>query len=253
MIINEITILRQTHHPSIISLLEVHEFRGIVYLVLESFQSNSLNSIINQKIQLSELQKFKIMEKILKALKYLHSEGIIHRGINPSNILFRSNQDFDDIVIADFSLAAYYNHDNQYNFKQCGIPGFLAPEILYGWKYNYKIDVFGAGSVFYLLIMGEPLFKGDDLQEILTMNYEFKGILQEDEHKFSKINNVWKELLEKMLQRFPKERITAMEALEIEMFKKQNKENEIYVKYDYFESPATIPYEGVSQRHPIKF
>ena len=253
MIINEITILRQTHHESIISLLEVHEFRGIIYLVLEPFHSESLNSIMKQKIELSDLEKFKIIEHILKALKYLHCEGIIHRGINPSNILFRSNKSYNDVVIADFSLAVYYNKDNVFNFRKCGIPGYLAPEIIFGLRYDYKIDIFSAAAVFYYIIMCEPLCNGNSIRDILKQNYEFKGIENENyEDKLDNVNTCWRELLEKTLRRLPKDRITAMEALDLGLFKKDNKENQIYMKIEKYESFATIPNEGISQRHQLK-
>ena len=126
-------------------------------MVFEPFHSESLQTILKNIVFIEESQKIKIIEKILKALKYMHSEGIIHRGIHPSNILFRSEKNYGDVVIGDFSLAVYYNEENKFHFKQCGVPGYVAPEVFFGWKFDYKIDVFGAGATFYLIIMGKKL------------------------------------------------------------------------------------------------
>jgi len=185
----------------------------------------------------------------------MHSEGIIHRAINPSNILFRSHTDYGDIIIADLSLAVYYNEDNKFHFKQCGVPGYLAPEVLFGWKFDYKIDIFGAGALFYHLIMEKNLFDVNNINEIIKKNYGFKDLVKQDfDDKIVKINPLWIDLVEKMLKRFPENRISAMEALENPVFIKDgsNNENEIYVKHEILETHVTIPTEGVSQRNKLR-
>ena len=251
---NEITILRQTHHISIISLHEVHEFRGVVFLVFEPFLSESLYAILKKNILIEESQKIKIIEKILRALKYMHSEGIIHRGINPSNILFRSEKNYGDVIIGDFSLAVYYNKENKFHFTQCGVPGYLAPEVLFGWKFDYKMDVFGAGAIFYLIIMERRLFEGNNDKDIIKKNYEFKEFVKQDyENRIVKINPMWLDLINQMLKKFPEDRISAMEALDNQVFKSEDANDcEIYIRPEALETQGTIPTEGASKRNVLR-
>lgn len=254
MISAEINILRQLHHPNIVCLIEVHEFRGIIYLVFEEYEGKSLESIFNEKVEITEFKKYQIIEQILLALKYIHSEGIIHRGIKPKNIILKEKSNLNEVVLIDFSLSVYYTKKNDFLFKNCGEPGYLAPELLMGFKYNYSIDIFAAGAIFSFILSGEPLFKGLNLEEITKQNYNFKNLLEQE--VFKKLNNIikceWLLLIEKMLKRFYNERITASEALDMMIFKNINKETDIYIKNDYLDTHATIPNEGITNRQNLK-
>lgn len=53
---------------------------------------------------------------------------------------------------------------------RCGSPGYVAPEVLKGRLYNYKADVFGAGSVFFNLLSKRYLFSGATAEEVLRRN-----------------------------------------------------------------------------------
>jgi serine/threonine protein kinase len=61
--------------------------------------------------------------------------------------------------VADFGLAVFTPNDELLTSK-CGSPGFVAPEVFRGPFYSYKSDVFGLGSVFYQLLVGDYLFDG---------------------------------------------------------------------------------------------
>ena len=50
---------------------------------------------------------------------------------------------------------------------RCGSPGYVAPEVLKGRDYNYKADVFGAGSVFFNFLSRRYLFSGATADEVL--------------------------------------------------------------------------------------
>lgn len=235
-------------------MIEVHEFRGIIYLIFEEYEGKSLENMFNEKAEITEYKKYQMIEQILLALKYIHSEGIIHRGIKPKNIILKENSNKNEVLLIDFSLSVYYTKKNDFLFKNCGDPGYLAPELLMGFKYNYSIDIFAAGAIFFFILSGEPLFKGLNLEEITKQNYNFKNIIEEE--FFKKLNNSikcdWLTLLEKMLTRFHNERITASEALEMMIFKKINKETDIYIKNDFLDTQATIPNEGITNRQNLK-
>lgn len=71
------------------------------------------------------------MQNILISLAQIHQKKIIHRDIKPDNILIEDDINSNKIKIADFGLATYdCSVLNDFIFKKCGTPGFLAPEIL---------------------------------------------------------------------------------------------------------------------------
>jgi len=77
----------------------------------------------------------------------------MHRDIKPDNIIMRSKTDNTEIVLVDFGLATY-DYVEEYIFKRCGTPGFVAPEVINGSsegivKYSNKCDIFSIGALFY--------------------------------------------------------------------------------------------------------
>ena len=55
-------------------------------------------------------------------------------------------------------------------FKKCGTPGYIAPEIFKTKKYDFKVDVYSAGIIFYILIYGVMPFDSEQTEEISNLN-----------------------------------------------------------------------------------
>ena len=106
------------------------------------------------------------MKCLLEGLEYLASLNIMHRDLKPENMILKYNTDLDENIlkIVDLGLSCYCNVD-EYIFKRCGTPGYVAPEIIESSskkhiKYTPKVDVFSAGVIFYVLIVGKNPFQG---------------------------------------------------------------------------------------------
>lgn len=95
----------------------------------------------------------------------MHRKNIIHRDIKPENILLMDKQDLQ-ICIADLGLACSLNDKASLNLK-CGTPGYTAPEILKGFNYTTKSDIFSIGSFFFNMITGKMLFSGKNMKELM--------------------------------------------------------------------------------------
>jgi len=138
----------------------------------------------------------------------------MHRDLKPENILLKSKVDDSDLVVADFGLATFVNIKDIL-FKRCGTPGFVAPEILL-YKdsdpfYDVKCDIFSAGVIFYLLLVGKQPFQGKDYKQILRANKSCE--IRFDLPEFSKVSPEANDLLKKMLEAKVSIRISAAEAL----------------------------------------
>lgn len=155
-ILNEITIMKRMDHKHVIKLFEVHETEHSIYLVLEALRGGELLHKIKDKTFTKKEDIRKIMTHLLEALDHIHSKNVMHRDLKLENLLLRSNDDIE-VVIVDFGLSTRYDIPvKDVLFKRCGTPGFVGPEVLH-YKdgseefYNEKCDIFSAGVIFYVL------------------------------------------------------------------------------------------------------
>lgn len=104
---------------------------------------------IKEKNEMSETYICYIFCQILKGMRFLHLNDVIHRDIKPDNILISDNSQFPVVRLADFSLADYYKNKNLR--LKCGTPGYMAPEVFEGEIYDDKVDIFSLGIVLYMM------------------------------------------------------------------------------------------------------
>jgi len=86
-LVNEIRILREIQHSSLITLYEVYEADQYVHLVFEIIKGGELFTKIKKKSDYTEGDAKKIMKTLLTVIAVLHSKQVVHRDIKPENIM----------------------------------------------------------------------------------------------------------------------------------------------------------------------
>ncbi|KEZ39670.1 [Tau protein] kinase [Scedosporium apiospermum] len=171
--------------------------------------------------------------QLFRALAYIHSQGICHRDIKPQNLLLDPSTGV--LKLCDFGSAKILV-ENEPNVSYICSRYYRAPELIFGaTNYATKIDVWSTGCVMAELMLGQPLFPGesgiDQLVEIIKVlgtptreqirtmnpNYMEHKFPQIKPHPFSKVfrkadaNAI--DLISKLLEYTPTERLSAIEAM----------------------------------------
>lgn len=163
-------------HSNIIKLLNVvkGDNNRDVYLIFELMEAN-LSNVIRAKILTEQHIKF-ITYQIMKAIKCIHSSGIMLRDLKPSNILINSDC---KIKLSDFALAKSTSILDE--FKQnitdyMSLRYYKAPEILLtASTYDQSVDMWTIGCLLGELINGRVVFPGSGTVNQITLIIELIG------------------------------------------------------------------------------
>ncbi|ELP93442.1 mitogen-activated protein kinase, putative [Entamoeba invadens IP1] len=168
----EIMYLQRMDHENIIRLDYVMKADNNkdIYLMFE-YMETDLHAVIRANI-LEDVQVRYIVYQLLKALKYLHSAGIVHRDIKPSNLLLNSDC---LLKVADFGLARSLDKESlQTDYVETR--WYRAPEILLGsQRYSFGIDLWSVGCILGEIVNCKPLFPGTSTLNQLDKIIEFTG------------------------------------------------------------------------------
>ena len=201
---------------------------------------NLYEAIKDRKKYLPERKAKNWIYQTLKALDFMHRNGIFHRDIKPENILLRNDQ----VKLADLgSCKGIYSKPPFTEY--ISTRWYRSPEcLLTDGYYNYKMDIWGLGCVFFELLTLVPLFPGDDeIDQVNKINnilgsppdtlYEkfVKNSAHRDQFSFeyqkgvginkylNHISPKTVDLINKMLEYDPDKRPTAKQCLNHECFK----------------------------------
>lgn len=132
MVRNEIASLKRVSmgHKNIVSFVDYFETMNNLYLVTDLCVGGELFDRICERGSYYEKDAAHIIQTVLGAVEYLHSQNIVHRDLKPENLLFRDHSEESDLLIADFGLSRVIDDEKITVLSTtCGTPGYMAPEI----------------------------------------------------------------------------------------------------------------------------
>lgn len=207
----EIAIMKNLDHPNIIKLYETYEDKAQIHLVMEKCEGGDLFDRIIKEKTFKETDSAHLVQQVLRAVYYMHENGVCHRDLKPENFLFLDDSDIEDstIKVIDFGLSTPFEK-GQTMTTMVGTPFYVAPQVLSG-SYDEKCDLWSVGVIMYVLLCGYPPFNGKNEHEITSKvrvgQYSFNP------EYWDGISNECKDLIRKLLKFKPVERYSAADAL----------------------------------------
>ena len=172
--LREIQALRRlSPHPGIIKLCEVlyDQPTRRLALVFELMDMNIYELIRGRRQYLQEQRIKNYMYQLLKSMDHMHRNGIFHRDIKPENILITD----DELKLADFGSCRGIYSKQPYT-EYISTRWYRAPEcLLTDGFYNYKMDMWGVGCVFFEVLSLYPLFPGTNELDQVTKIHQILG------------------------------------------------------------------------------
>lgn len=150
-------------HPNIVQLYEIGISEDVPYLVYQYFDGESLKQRLEQTANTKALDAVKIICKVLQGLAYAHKNGIVHRDINPSNILISKN---NELKIMDFGISQSIGTATSTN-EISGTVNYLAPELLSGQSIDAPVDIFSTGLMLHEMLTGRMVFKAENHMAVM--------------------------------------------------------------------------------------
>lgn len=147
----------------VVRFYDVQEVQAGVALVMAYVEGESLQQELDQTGPLSVSDAVSTTLEVLAALTEIHTEGIVHRDVKPSNFIRTSN----GIVAIDFGLSRPQGSDLTQPAR-AGSDRFVAPEQLEG-RADHRSDLYAAARLLYALLSGvPPVHDADPLSKATT-------------------------------------------------------------------------------------
>jgi eukaryotic-like serine/threonine-protein kinase len=167
----------QLAHPHIVPIFEVMEQDGVPWLAMELVQGRSLRSLLELGEPMPLQDVLRHAEALASALAAAHARGILHRDVNPKNIMVTTD---GRVLLTDFGLARLTrdrNPDSDSTETQendvtragavLGTPGYMSPEQALGRTVDPRSDLFCLGAVLYEMCTRQRAFSASDTGNVL--------------------------------------------------------------------------------------
>ena len=206
-IMQELAILKQSRHQSIMRLYDSFETSKHICFVMELCAGGDLLTYVRKRRKLKEDSAKYFFKQLIEGLAYIHNSRLIcHRDIKLDNILLDAD---GKVKIGDFGVSKQVKSETEKMTEQCGTPAYIAPEILKDRGYEgFKVDIWSAGVCLYAMLLGTVPFKANSMRELHGMIIQGKYEVKEET-----MSDSAKDLVNKCLTVDPKKRLSAIEIL----------------------------------------
>ncbi|MEV4186130.1 serine/threonine-protein kinase [Streptosporangium canum] len=189
-------------HPAVVSVHDLLEEGGRLWIVMELLEALTLKETVRHLGHLPVHWAAWIGFQLLSGLRHAHGAGVLHRDINPGNILLTG----DRVVLSDFGIAALGGEANASTTVPIGCaPAYTAPERLRGRAATPAADLWSFGACLYFAVEGRSPYPESGSLAVLST------AMTRNPDPPAKAGPLWT-VLEGLLRRDPAARMPAGQA-----------------------------------------
>lgn len=154
----------------VIQVYELEKYQNSLMIVMEDYGAVSLAEVVKQKERLPLGDFLALASTVAGILERIHARNIIHKDINPANIL--QSGDTGEVKIIDFGISTELSREElELRSPEVleGTLSYISPEQTgrMNRAVDYRSDFYSLGVTFYELLLGRRPFETKDLLEIV--------------------------------------------------------------------------------------
>ena len=160
----EAALLDKLSHPGVVRFRDVQCQREPWYIVMDLVEGCSLKEWAAEPR--STVQRLDIARQLAEAVRYVHSQGLRHRDIKPTNVIVDKS---DRLVLVDFGIAVRPEDPRLTTYGRCGSPLYAPPEWRAQGVDEEAWDVYSVGQVLHELFTGQEAFSGGSIDDVMFL------------------------------------------------------------------------------------
>ncbi|HEX4448571.1 MAG TPA: serine/threonine-protein kinase [Polyangiaceae bacterium] len=202
--LREARAVNRINHPNIVEITDFGEDGGLVFLVMEYVEGESLQAaLVRGRFELP--RAVRIALQISSALGRAHELGVIHRDLKPENVLILQRGGSDFAKLTDFGIAKIVDAPAlTFSEQRFGTPGYISPEYIDGEPATALGDIYALGVVLYQLVTGKLPFDAKVPVALLALALQGKPV--KPSARVEGIPPELEDLILKMIARKPEDR-----------------------------------------------
>jgi serine/threonine protein kinase len=145
-------------HPNIVGIFDRGEWDSTYYIAMELIRGRTLKDVIRERGPAPPEAAVDVVLQILRAARYAHQRGIVHRDIKPQNVMIDEE---GRVKVTDFGIARAGASDMTETGSVMGTAQYLSPEQAQGRSVDARSDLYSIGIVLYEMLTGVVPFDAE--------------------------------------------------------------------------------------------
>ena len=145
-------------HPNIVGVFDRGEWDGTYYIAMEYLKGHTLKQLVREHGAMPPDLATDITIQVLRAAKFAHKRGVVHRDIKPHNVILDEE---GRAKVTDFGIARAGASDMTETGSIMGTAQYLSPEQAQGQPVSPRSDLYSIGVMLYELLTGRVPFDAD--------------------------------------------------------------------------------------------
>jgi eukaryotic-like serine/threonine-protein kinase len=145
-------------HPNVVGVYDRGSFDDTYYIAMEYLPGQTLKQLIRREAPLDPVRAIDLTLQILRAARFAHRRGVIHRDLKPQNVIV---DDSDHAKVTDFGIARAGASDMTETGSIMGTAQYLSPEQAQGHAVSEQSDLYSIGIVLYEMLTGRLPFDAE--------------------------------------------------------------------------------------------